>query len=109
MTRIRKGLSRTLSLILSVAVTLSVICVAVIPASAAVYDAAAAISYAKAHWNDGKGECAEFVRDCLKAGGLTSLTKNQLPRSQGPNHKRRLGHLAKAVPHQRQILIFRKP
>ena len=75
MTRIRKGLSRTLSLILSVAVTLSVICVAVIPASAAVYDAAAAISYAKAHWNDGKGECAEFVRDCLKAGGLTSLTK----------------------------------
>ena len=40
-------------------------------ASAAVtYDAAAAIAYAKAHWDDGKGLCAEFVSRCVKAGGI---------------------------------------
>lgn len=36
------------------------------------YNAGAALSYAKNHWNDGKGLCAEFVSDCLKAGGLSS-------------------------------------
>lgn len=35
------------------------------------YNAAKALAYAKSHWNDGKGICAEFVSDCLKAGGLS--------------------------------------
>ena len=34
------------------------------------YNAEAAIAYAKAHWNDGVGQCAEFVSKCLRAGGL---------------------------------------
>ena len=34
------------------------------------YNADAAIAYAKNHWNDGKGLCAEFVSDCLTAGGI---------------------------------------
>lgn len=35
------------------------------------YDANAALSYAQEHWNDGKGLCAEFVSNCLNAGGCT--------------------------------------
>lgn len=43
-----------------------------LPASraAASYDPGKAITYAKAHWNDGKGLCAEFVSRCVQAGGL---------------------------------------
>ena len=40
-------------------------------ASSPSYDATKALTYAKAHWNDGKGLCAEFVADCLRAGGLS--------------------------------------
>lgn len=43
-----------------------------IEANAADYNASAALSYAAAHWNDGVGLCAEFVSNCLKAGGLES-------------------------------------
>ncbi len=35
------------------------------------YSPAAALAYAKAHWDDGKGQCAEFVSDCLTAGGVS--------------------------------------
>lgn len=37
------------------------------------YDPDAAVAYAKAHYNDGKGKCAEFVSDCLVAGGFTAV------------------------------------
>lgn len=37
------------------------------------YDYKKALEYAKTHWNDGKGLCAEFVSDCLKAGGVTDV------------------------------------
>ncbi len=41
-----------------------------LPAHAAtVYNDQAALAYAQSHWNDGKGLCAEFVSDCIKAGG----------------------------------------
>ena len=47
----------------------------VVESNAAVYyDSASALSYAKSHWNDGKGLCAEFVSDCLKEGGLKSYS-----------------------------------
>lgn len=36
------------------------------------YNASAALAYAQAHWNDGKGKCAEFVSDCIRAGGSGS-------------------------------------
>lgn len=35
------------------------------------YDSDAALSYAKAHWNDGNGLCATFVSRCINAGGCT--------------------------------------
>lgn len=38
------------------------------------YDRAAAVQYAKAHWNDEQGLCAEFVSRCLSAGGLSIST-----------------------------------
>ena len=34
------------------------------------YNVEAAMAYAAAHWNDGQGECAEFVSRCVKAGGI---------------------------------------
>lgn len=53
------------------------------PALAATsYNPSAALSYARNHWNDGVGECAEFVRKCLNAGdcpvtsnGCSSMVK----------------------------------
>lgn len=36
------------------------------------YNPEAALAYAKKHWNDGKGLCAEFVSDCLNAGGCSA-------------------------------------
>lgn len=33
------------------------------------YNVDAAIKYAQANWNSGKGLCAEFVSECLRAGG----------------------------------------
>ncbi len=76
MTDIMRKVKRAVSAVLAVIMTVTVMSVAVTPVFAAeVYDPAAALAYAKAHWDDGKGECAEFVRDCLKAGGLTSLTR----------------------------------
>lgn len=61
---------RLLALVLAL-----VLCLGVIPVSASAassYNAGKALEYAKAHWNDGKGLCAEFVSNCLKAGGLSS-------------------------------------
>ncbi len=37
------------------------------------YDADAAVSYAVAHWDDGVGVCDQFVKACLKAGGVEIL------------------------------------
>jgi len=34
------------------------------------FDISAATAYARKHWNDGKGFCAEFCYDILKAGGF---------------------------------------
>lgn len=39
-------------------------------ASAAGYRSSKALAYAKSHWNDGKGDCVEFVRKCVEAGGI---------------------------------------
>lgn len=51
--------------------SLTIILTINIPAMAArSYNANAALAYAKSHWNDGKGLCAEFVYSCLNAGGL---------------------------------------
>lgn len=38
------------------------------------YNAQAALQYAEAHWNDGVGLCAQFVSECLKAGGLSTYS-----------------------------------
>lgn len=56
------------------AMFLAIVMVPVVNTKAAsvkeVYNREAALQYASEHWNDGKGLCAEFVSDCLKAGGL---------------------------------------
>ena len=74
MTDFKRIIKRALSVCLAAVIAVSVTVGGIGVASAATYDPSAAVAYAAAHWNDGKGECAEFVRDCLRAGGLTSLT-----------------------------------
>ncbi len=49
-----------------------VACIPLSASAATSYNASKALSYAKEHWDDGVGLCAEFVSNCLKAGGLTS-------------------------------------
>ena len=43
---------------------------AVSAAATGSYDAFDALDYAKDHWNDGVGLCAEFVSKCVQAGGI---------------------------------------
>ena len=44
----------------------------IIPVMATGYSPDAALSYAENHWNDGVGLCAEFVSNCIKAGGCSA-------------------------------------
>ncbi len=65
---------RLLSYVLAVVLVLGLVPLFSITSSAAtetVYDRQKSLTYAKNHWNDGKGLCAEFASDCLAAGGLT--------------------------------------
>ena len=57
--------------IVSVLLALVLVCgLTAAPAMAAgTYDPAAALAYAKIYWKDKEGQCAEFVRKCLRAGG----------------------------------------
>lgn len=41
-----------------------------ISVSNGIYEPDKALEYAKKHWSDGKGLCAEFVSDCINAGGV---------------------------------------
>ena len=57
-----------------------VLCISIVPifntkaeAASNGYNYKKALTYASKHWNDGKGLCAEFVSDCLKAGGITDV------------------------------------
>ncbi len=70
----KRFLTRFLSVILVVMMVVAILPISTIVISAnTTYDPDAAIEYAKKHWNDGKGLCAEFVSDCLKAGGFTAV------------------------------------
>lgn len=46
--------------------------------SKSTYKSDKALAYAKAHWNDGKGLCAEFVSDCLEAGGVDDVYERRV-------------------------------
>lgn len=63
---------RALSLLLAVALAVGLGVTAPRAAGAASYDPEKAVEYAAAHWNDGKGFCAEFASDCMRTAGLTS-------------------------------------
>ena len=62
---------RILSFILVLVISIGVVPAMQLKASAApAYDVDAAIKYAQANWNSGVGLCADFVSECLKAGGV---------------------------------------
>ncbi|MCQ2471799.1 MAG: RICIN domain-containing protein [Clostridia bacterium] len=67
-----KSIKRVLAFILTLTMLLSISVMGATAASTS-YNPDKALSYAKSHWNDGKGLCAEFVSDCLKAGGFTAV------------------------------------
>ncbi len=63
---------RLLSSILAIVLVIGIVPVLGITSSASeTYNRELSLQYAQNHWNDGKGLCAEFVSDCLAAGGLT--------------------------------------
>jgi len=66
-------MKRVLATLLSILLIISIVPPITGNAATYTYNPDAAISYAKAHYNDGKGLCAEFVSDCLKAGGFTAV------------------------------------
>ena len=69
-------MKRSLCLLLTLAVLLPAFAGSVPEVSAANgYDPYKAIAYAEAHWDDGNGLCAEFVWNCLQAGGLRLSTQ----------------------------------
>lgn len=43
--------------------------------AAGTYNSSAALNYAAGHWNNGVGLCAEFVSECLNAGGASVYSK----------------------------------
>lgn len=70
------ALRRCLSVLLTLCMMLWISPLATPPARAQpTYSVAAAMAYADAHWNDGKGLCAEFASNVLRAGGLNMRVK----------------------------------
>jgi len=61
---------KLISLFLITALTLTLLPAAAFGASASDYSADKALTYAKKHWNDGKGDCVAFARACVQAGGI---------------------------------------
>ena len=62
--------------------------------AAAMYNPNAALTYAAAHWGDSQGLCAEFVSNCLAAGGIIvfdrstkSLYNKMVSREYGTSYK----------------------
>lgn len=69
----KKASQKVLGILLALCITFTILTV---PASAASsYNAGSAVAYAASHWNDGVGLCAEFVSNCLRAGGLSSWNR----------------------------------
>ncbi len=66
---------KLLSFVLAIVLSIAFFPVLTLKADAAVsgYDYKKALQFAAKNWNSGKGLCAEFVSDCLKAGGVTEV------------------------------------
>lgn len=71
--KIRKKLSVVLALVMTM---MGCFFGEVTAVAATVYDAKAALTYAAAHWNDGKGQCAEFVSNCINQGGCSAWSRS---------------------------------
>lgn len=70
---------RPLGIGLTLCITLSLLSAAPITANAqATYSVESALAYAAEHWNDGKGLCAEFASNVLKAGGITMKAQGRV-------------------------------
>lgn len=67
---------KIISLMLAVCILVGLVPVWQVEASAANYNASAALAYASAHWDDGVGLCAEFVSNCIKAGGSSCYSSS---------------------------------
>lgn len=69
-------MKKVLSYLLAFVLIVGVIPFGTITVGANSYDSSAAVSYALSHYNNGVGECAEFVSNCLSAGGCSAWNKN---------------------------------
>lgn len=68
----KKALSVFLSLVLAIGLCPLLPNVAM---AAPAYNSGQALQYARAHWSDGRGLCAEFASNCLKAGGINVFSR----------------------------------
>lgn len=73
---------RLLISVLAIILTFSILPILSTKADAAdinaFYNREKALQYASRHWNDGKGLCAEFVADCLLAGGVSETYRTRV-------------------------------
>lgn len=68
-------MKKVISLFLTICLILSFSTVFVSAATQYSYNQTKALEYAAEHWNDGVGLCAEFVWNCVKAGGINISKK----------------------------------
>ena len=63
-------------IIVPLVATLICICSSISVMAKTTYDSAAALTFAENNWNSKKGKCAEFVSDCLDAGGIDCWSRS---------------------------------
>lgn len=70
---------RILPLLLTVCMTITLLPVSSLTAKAqATYSVENALAYAAAHWDDGKGLCADFASKVLRAGGINMKVQGRV-------------------------------
>jgi len=86
-------MKKSISMIFALSIVLSLVMGGVSASAASSYNANAAVAYADKKWNDGKGLCAEFVSDCLAAGGITIPSKSTYYSYYTESYKNNSGYL----------------
>lgn len=69
-------MKKIIGLLLTLSVSIGILLFSADSVIAASYNSSAALNYAAAHWNDNVGLCAEFVSNCLSAGGCSAWSRS---------------------------------
>lgn len=69
-------MKKIIGFLLTLSVSIGILLFSADSVIAASYNSSAALNYAAAHWNDNVGLCAEFVSNCLSAGGCSAWSRS---------------------------------